>query len=140
MTKKHVHRVSKSAKDAHKAKDGVGYCRPPAAGQIKPGEVRNPKGRKKGERNLKSDLKDELFTVIEVRENGEKRRMTKQQALVKTLINDALGKGSKAQRLVFELMLKVFGQDEVDPETPLDQDEQAAMDLLIARFSARGAP
>jgi len=139
VTGKHTHRVSKAAKDAHKAKDGVGYCRPPAAGQIKPGEVRNPKGRRKGERNLKTDLTEELFSIIEVRENGEKRRMTKQQALVKTLINDALGKGSKAQRLVFELMLKVFGTEEADPETPLDRDEQAAMDLLIARFASRGA-
>lgn len=140
MTGKRTHRTSEQAKAAHKAKDGVGYCRPPEAGQIKPGEVRNPKGRKKGERNLRTDLMEELFSIIEVRENGEKRRMTKQQALVKTLINDALAKGSKSQRLVFELMLKVFGTDEADPDAPLDKDEQAAMDLLMARFAQRGQP
>jgi len=33
-------------------KDSVGYCRPPIAKQFKPGQSGNPRGRKKGVKNV----------------------------------------------------------------------------------------
>jgi hypothetical protein len=66
--------------------DTVGYKRPPKTGQFKPGQSGNPKGRKKHVANFKTDLTTELRELITLRENGRERRITKQQAFIKTLM------------------------------------------------------
>ena len=66
--------------------DTVGYKRPPKSSQFKSGQSGNPKGRKKHVANFKTDLTAELRELIVVRENGRERRITKQQAFIKTLM------------------------------------------------------
>jgi hypothetical protein len=68
----------------------VGYRKPPKATQFKPGRSGNPNGRSKGSRNLASDLAEELNEKITVREQGRSRHITKQRALIKSLMEKAL--------------------------------------------------
>jgi hypothetical protein len=63
----------------------VGYKTPPKDTQFKPGQSRNPNGRPKGARNLKTDLADELQERIVLREGGERRTVSKQRAMLKLM-------------------------------------------------------
>ena len=69
---------------------GVGYGKPPEATRFKPGKSGNPKGRPKGSLNLATDLSAELGEQITVREGGRQHRISKQRALVKSLMAKAL--------------------------------------------------
>jgi hypothetical protein len=82
--------------------DGVGYCRPPKSGQIKPGEVRNPWGRT-GKRQRAEDL---LLKVagekIPATVNGRASSMTQEEAAYRKVFQDALKGNPTAQKLVME--------------------------------------
>ena len=71
-------------------KYNVGYGKPPKSGQFKPGKSGNSKGRPKGSRKLATDLATELNEQITVREDGRSRRVSKQRALIKSLMAKAL--------------------------------------------------
>lgn len=86
----------------------VGYGKPPKATQFKPGKSGNPKGRPKSSLNLTTALAGELGEQITVRENGKSRRMSKQSALLKTLVAKALQGDTKAAGIVLTLSARLF--------------------------------
>jgi hypothetical protein len=63
----------------------VGYKRPPKDTQVKPGTSGYPRGRKKGSRNLRTDLTQMLRQLIAIREDGKRKRITRQQAMLLSL-------------------------------------------------------
>lgn len=63
----------------------IGYGRPPKRSQFKPGQSGNPKGRAKKSRNLTTLLQEFLIADIVIREGGRARRMSRMEALVRTL-------------------------------------------------------
>ena len=67
----------------------IGYGKPPKSGQFKRGRSGNPKGRPKGSLKLATDLAAELNEQITVREDGKPRRVSKQRALIKSLMAKA---------------------------------------------------
>src|SRR5215471_11970702 len=68
----------------------VGYRKPPKASRFKAGQSGNPKGRPRGSPNLATDLSAELGEQITVREGGQARQVSKQRALIKSLMAKAL--------------------------------------------------
>ena len=115
----------------------VGYKSPPEHTRFKKGQSGNPRGRAKGQCNLKTDLDAELREVIQVNEGGATRRITKQRALIKTTIARAIGGNDRAATLLFNLMLRVPDpQVDAPIETPLDAEDEA----LLAAFVARVRP
>jgi hypothetical protein len=68
----------------------VGYGRPPVHSRFKPGQSGNPKGRRKGQRNVRTVVDGELSQRITVREGNRTRSLTKLDAFVVTLVNAAL--------------------------------------------------
>lgn len=118
-------------------KPEVGYGKPPAAHQFKPGQSGNPTGRKKGCRNLKSDLEDELAETIIVQEGGVSAALTKQRALVKRLAAKALSGDGPAMAQIIQLTLRLL-----PPETLPDGVEEALPDsdqAILDRYLARAA-
>ncbi len=117
----------------------VGYRKPPKSGQIKKGERRNPKGRPKGGKNLKTDLLEELGEMLRVHEGGREHRISKQRALIKTQVARALNGNDRAAAKIIDLYLKVIGLDDdaADADLPLTEDERAVIEKLEERLRRR---
>jgi hypothetical protein len=86
----------------------VGYGKPPKGGQIKPGEVRNPAGRR-GKEGAAAKNKDastaeayqeERDQLVEFHDGRKKRKVPKGQLAMTKLLNDAISGKPSAQREV----------------------------------------
>ena len=110
----------------------VGYKRPPREYQFKPGQSGNPKGWPKKNKSFAEDIKDEMNELIQIQEQGKLKKITKQTALIKRLITDALSGKASAIKLLFPVLLsKDF--EEKDFEEDLSQEDQAILEDYIKR-------
>src|SRR5262245_18165817 len=85
----------------------VGYGRPPAHTRVKPGQVLNPRGRPRGQRNVATVLRKTLNERTKVREGNRTRSVTKLDAIILKMINDAGLGNAKAQASLIALMRAV---------------------------------
>ncbi|HEY6356619.1 MAG TPA: DUF5681 domain-containing protein [Vicinamibacterales bacterium] len=126
------------ANPKRKDHDAVGYRKPPRATRFQKGRSGNPKGRPKGTRNLKTDLAEELQTKIIVSEAGVRRNISKQRAVVKSLIAKALRGEAKAIHQLVELVLRLMPQDQgADAIDPLSADDLAIIAMHEERVRRR---
>ena len=93
----------------------VGYGRPPAEHQFRPGQSGNPNGRPKGAQSFKSDLRDELAELVSVRDDGKSVEVTKQRALIKVLLRMALAGELRAITTIFGSCVRAFGDETAMP-------------------------
>jgi Family of unknown function (DUF5681) len=110
----------------------VGYGKPPEARQFKRGKSGNPKGRPKGSLNLATDLTAELGEHITVREDGRPRKVSKQRALIKSLMAKALQGDVRAMGSLLALYARVITEAPHDDQ-PIDTDELQ----VLRRFAPR---
>src|SRR5215831_18669358 len=101
----------------------VGYRKPPKATRFKPGQSGNPKGRPKASPNLASDLSAELGEQITVREGGQARHISKQRALIKSLMAKALQGDVRATTAVLALYARVISEPSEDESGLVAEDE-----------------
>ena len=74
----------------------VGYGKPPKHSQFKTGQSGNPKGRKKGVKNINTILDGILNEKVVLSENGRTYKVSKKQALCRRLVNKGLSGDMKA--------------------------------------------
>jgi hypothetical protein len=74
----------------------VGKGRPPLATRWKPGQSGNPKGRRRGRKNLATLFHEEMSQKVAISENGQRRVITKAEAAIKQLMNSAAKGNPKA--------------------------------------------
>lgn len=128
----------------------VGKNRPPEKGKFRPGDGR-PRGRRpKGTRNLTSDLREELNGLVTVTVAGEKKRVSRQRAIVMRLADNAVKGQNPAiamtleyqQRLVEPLLAveQERAADEVYDYKLLTLDEMRAMEYFLAKASGQKLP
>jgi hypothetical protein len=103
----------------------VGYGKPPRHTQFKPGQSGNPKGRPKGTKNLKTDLMEELSEKIVIHEGERTQRVSKQRAIVKSLVNRTLKGDARASNLLFPMVQRLDESGETDNagSEPLNGEE-----------------
>jgi len=113
----------------------VGYGKPPKATQFNKGQSGNPKGRPKGARGLKTDLKAELNERVTISENGRSRKLTKQQLMFKQLGTKAASGDLKAISKLAELAISLLGPEDEIPESAsrLSHEDEAILQQFIER-------
>ena len=131
----------KPAAKASGADYEVGYGKPPQHTRFQPGRSGNPRGRPKGTKNLKSDLMEELGEKILVREGEQSRRVSKQRAVVKTLVMRTLKGDARAAHLLTSMMMRLLDTGEGAPEVaePLHDDEREILQAFEGRVRRGGA-
>ena len=112
--------------------NAVGYRRPPKANRFTKGESGNPRGRPKGSRNIATELKEELDEMITVRESGHPRRISKQRALLKSLMAKGLQGDTRAASAILGLIARVEGTMP-EESAPLQSEEI----MILKRFGPR---
>ena len=68
----------------------VGYKRPPTHSRFKPGQSGNPKGRAKGSQNLRTIFDKIMREQVTVREGGKLRKISKAEAILRSLVLGAM--------------------------------------------------
>jgi hypothetical protein len=111
----------------------VGYGKPPKGTRFKKGKSGNPRGRPKGSLNLATDLTAELGEHITVREDGRPRKVSKQRALIKSLMAKALQGDVRATTSLLALYTRVITEPLPDDDQPIDTDELQ----VLRRFAPR---
>jgi hypothetical protein len=115
----------------------VGYRKPPAHCQFRPGQSGNPAGRRKGVPNLATDVKRTLGTSVKVKEGDRTRTRSTQEGALMVLREKALrGDGRSLDRLL-DLAVR-FNNDaaETGPAQALSTDDQAILAAYVAEFAA----
>ena len=111
----------------------VGYGKPPKARQFKRGKSGNPKGRPKGSLSLATDLTAELGEHITVREDGRPRKVSKQRALIKSLMAKALQGDVRATAALLARYARGITEVPEDQNEPIHTEELQ----ILRRFAPR---
>ena len=118
----------------------VGYGKPPKSGQFKRGKSGNPKGRPKGSLKLATDLAAELSEQITVREDGKARRVSKQRALIKSLMAKALQGDVRANAAVLALYARVITDLPDEEDSVVEENELQILRQFAPRLLRRTTP
>jgi Family of unknown function (DUF5681) len=116
----------------------VGYGKPPQHTKFVRGQIGNPKGRPKGSKNFKTLLQAELMTPLPIVENGKRKKITKQGAVVKQLVNKAAAGDPRTMvALLNEIRhLEAGSGDVARPSEPLSQSDEMVMEGILKRIRA----
>lgn len=99
-----------------------GYKHPPKAGQFKPGQSGNLRGRPKGSRNLKTDLNKMMRKRIVLTEKGKTRQISGQEAVLLSLLKRVMEGDVRAANSILTMVMKL------NPPEPLDDGNEEISD------------
>jgi hypothetical protein len=113
----------------------VGYKKPPIEHRFQKGHKGgNRKGRAGGSVNLRTDLQAEMAERITLNENGKAIRLTKQRALVKSLIIKGIKGDDRAAGKALDLLLRLVGMDDPgDTQARFSPEDEAILTDYLAR-------
>jgi replication-associated recombination protein RarA len=121
--------------DFNNVTDHVGYRKPPKHSQFKKGESGNLKGRPRGSLNLATVLERTLREQIVTNQNGRRTVITKLEAAVKELVNQAAAGDARAMRHLSQLVISAEQRSVVvEPVTELSETDQKVMENVLKRF------
>lgn len=110
----------------------VGYKKPPKKTQFKKGNRANPKGRGKT-KNLKTDLREEPSETIVMHENGDRKVVSKQRAMIKTATAKSLQGDMRAMGVLMNLIVKLLEAELVDEMTDMTVKDRQLLDEYYRR-------
>src|SRR5262245_49304121 len=115
----------------------VGYRKPPKSSRWSKGQSGNRHGRRKGVRNLKTELIEELGEIINIKEQGFARTVTKQRALIKALTAKAVHGDTRAANILINMMFRLLHPEMIeDVPAELAKEDQAILDAFVVRRRA----
>lgn len=110
----------------------IGYKKPPKDTRFKPGRSGNSKGRPKGVRNFKTDVKRSLKERVRVRQGSKTRNVSSQEATLARLREKALaGDGRALDR--FLALAQVYNDDEGTQSLALSASDREILAVYNAR-------
>jgi hypothetical protein len=110
---------------------------PPDEFKFKKGRTGNPGGRPKGSKNIKTLVAQELEGPIYVQENGKRRRLKRGEALVKGIVNDAIGGKDRSRDVTLRYWDQIDRDRQAKQAETLREEDQAILDRYIEREIAR---
>jgi len=114
----------------------VGSGKPPLHTRFKRGRSGNPRGRPRGEKNLLTLLNEALNEPVVVTENGGRKRISKRQAALKQLVNEAAKGNWRALKLLVDILQDIERRTEPHTEDrPFGWADEKVLEQLKARFS-----
>ena len=119
--------------------DEVGYGRPPKAHRFRKGRSGNPRGRPKGSRNIGKMLEDVLSKTQVVREDGEVKRLSNAEIMLRQLVTKALKGDLRATSEVVALCQRygVLGDDAASASVAVEADDRALIQAYLDRAASR---
>lgn len=119
----------------------VGFKKPPSKHKFKKGKSGNPNGRPKGTKNLKTDLTEELAEQIMVKEGNRTIKISKQRAVIKSLVAKTLNGDTRAANALLNMMFRLMdpADQALAEERPLSADEQETLAALKERLLGQAA-
>lgn len=116
----------------------VGYRKPPKSSRWRKGQSGNRSGRQKGVRNLKTELTEELGEIINIKEQGLARTVTKQRALIKAMTAKAVQGDTRAANILINMMFRLLHPELID-DVPVElaEEDQAILDAFVVRRRTR---
>ena len=118
----------------------IGYGRPPKSCRWKKGQSGNSRGRPKGTKNLYTDLAEELAEGIVVSEGGNQKKLSKQRAMIKQIVNKALNGDVAATRTVIAMWANIIMEKDLEKEERAlaGFDEEILENFIKRNQKARG--
>jgi hypothetical protein len=112
--------------------DGLGYRKPPQHTQWRQGQSGNPKGRKKGSRNFKTEVKELLNSMVSVVRDGKPAKMSAQRAALERLLVKALNGDIRALTQLSRLAQE---QSDAEPSSAerLSANDQQILEIYKSR-------
>src|SRR6516225_5309128 len=122
------------AEDEHDYKVGPG--RPPLRTRFRKGQSGNPGGRSK--KNLPALLADALNEPVFVTIDGERRKITKREAVVHQLVNKSTSADLRATKMLFDMMKDAEQKAGVasppPAPPPFTQADEEVVEQLVERI------
>jgi hypothetical protein len=118
---------------------------PPVETRFRPGVSGNPKGRPKGARSLAELMDEEMKRKVTVTIDGQQRRLTKREILVRRLVDNAIKGNANALRTCAsieaanEARKKQVQAPAVDAVEVNEQDDEI-LRAMIDRASSQSTP
>ncbi len=126
--------------DGLKSDYDVGYGKPPKQTRFKPGQSGNPRGKPKGSKGLKTDLREEMAERVTIKENGKRIKITKQRLMIKALAKKAANGDVKAAGQLVSLTIQSFGlEDRRDGKSELSKQDQSLLADLEKQLTGKRA-
>jgi hypothetical protein len=100
----------------------IGYGKPPKHTRFRPGVSGNPTGKRKGARNLKSDVQRALRVPVKLKDGGKARKVSTQQAVLMRLREKAL-KGDARSLDRFVELARLYNNEPTASATPPSTSE-----------------
>lgn len=117
----------------------VGRGRPPVEARFQKGRSGNPKGRPKGSKNVVKVVELELDGKVTVIENGQRRKLSRADVMVKALVAKAMKGDLRAFEAITKLLPERFREPmaEANSKQPLNEYEAEVLERFIARRIAK---
>jgi len=121
---------------AAKQEKSVGYGKPPEVTGFKKGLSGNPKGRPKGSLNVATAFTKALREKVVINENGQRKTVTKLEAALKQLVNQAASGNLRALRQLVELAHDAEAKQNMQgAQSPdLSDLDQGVIEGILQRF------
>ena len=109
----------------------TGYGKPPRHMRFQKGRSGNPKGRPRGSKNSATLLMEALHEPVIISENGRRKKITKQQAIVKQIVNKAASGDHRSIQLLLVNQIPLIEAllDKVNHQNNLNLEQQNPMGL-----------
>jgi hypothetical protein len=115
----------------------VGYGKPPAASRFKRGQTGNPKGRPKGQKNLKTLIRQAMTAKISVQEGSSNRQVSKIEGVVLRQLQNALKGNDRSAMAVIRMALQLGFLDDSSENHQIEDALSAADERILQELINR---